>query len=249
MIINSKPYEEVHYFVPAAAAPAAADGILTVTTGVTFKMNEIDKVDDAVATDPGDPHTGTITLQGGVTAGAEYVLGITGRHRDSSGILPISAKIFVTAVPTPSLTTVAAQIVAAINAKLGYAFASNVAGVITLAENVNGPSFKAALYTNDPAANTALHNLLVTVPGLYPSGLQTDVQALLPNVPPASISGPCDLCVVWTKKFRTDGGVEKQKNYLWCLGAGDAAAIKTAVTIGPTNAGDQSGPAQTIDVV
>ena len=249
MIINRKPYEEVHYFVPAAAAPAAVDGILTVTTGVTFKMNEIDKVEDAVADTAGLPHRGTITLAGGVTAGAEYVLGITSRHRDSSGILPVSVKVFVPAVPTPTLNSVALLIAAAINAKLGYAFASVVAGTITLTEEVNGPGFKAALYTNDPAASTAGHNLTVTQVGVYPSGLQADVRALLPNVPAASITGNCHLSVVWTKKFRTDGGVEKQKNYLWCRTAGDAAAVKTAVTTGALTTPAEIAAVQQIDVV
>lgn len=245
--ILRKPYEEVHYFVPAAAAPAAADGILTIYTGITFKMNEIDKVDAAVATTAGLAHTGTVTLTGGVTAGKEYVLGITARHRDSSGILPITARIFVPAGGGITLTTVAAQICAAINAKLGFTFATNAAGVITLTENVNGPSFKASLWTNDTAA-TGTGLLTVTQAGVYPSGLQADVQALVPNaVIPV---GGCDLCVVWTKKYRTDGSVEKQKNYLWCTaGSGDATAVKTAVTIGDTSAADESGAAQTIDVV
>ena len=246
--ILRKPYEEVHYFVPAAAAPAAADGILTIYTGITFKMNEIDKVDAAVATTAGLAHTGTITLTGGVTAGKEYVLGITARHRDSSGILPITARIFVPAGGGITLTTVAAQICAAINAKLGFTFATNAAGVITLTENVNGPSFKASLWTNDTAA-TGTGLLTVTQAGVYPSGLIADVQALLPNVPPANISANCALSVVWSKKFRTDGSVEHQKNYLWCIALADAQAVKTAVTIGDTSAGDESGAAQTIDVV
>jgi hypothetical protein len=245
--ILRKPYEEVYHFVPAAATPAAADGLLTVTASIVFKMNEIDKIEDAVATVAGTAQARAITLTGGVTAGAEYVVSITSRNRNSLGVHPVTARIRVPLTGTISLTTVAAQLAAAINKVMGFTMAVSAGALLTLTENELGPSFKANLWTDDPLA-TATGNIAQTVAPVYPVGLQADVQALLPHIPAANITGNCAKVVVWTKRFRPDGSVEPQKNTLFCIQLADAQAVKAAAVIGDTSATDESTAAQMIDV-
>lgn len=243
MAILAYPHETVNLFALAAGAPAASLGVLTLNDmlGTTIPMREIDRVEAVVSTTAGAARVGAITLAGTVTAGQVYRTALFGiNHPD------ISNQALYSQIVSPigaTVTTIAAAICAAFNARQNLVVATNVAGVITFTGVNFGQSFQASIWTEDPAATVSA--LVVSVAGTYPSGRLAAMQALFPNFTPTTNS---DKIVVWRSWKAVDGTVRLIKYNCYFEGAGDAAAVLAAVNIPATDTVDAQAMAQLIQI-
>lgn len=248
MAIVRFPHEEPHLLVVAAAVPAAADGILTVSTTISYPMSTIDKV-EVIANTAGTARVVTLTPSAGAwTAGSTIRIAISGYTNGLQSTHPQYCTVKVPVGGFANATAACNAIRAAINARFDYVVATGAATVIITGASTGlniGKSFIVQTFTDDPARTIAG---VVTTAGVAPRGTAAQVQALLPQ---HTITLPHNLVKIHRRLTGDDGTSRKQVVHLWVdysTTATLAQDIADAVTIGDTSAADESGAAQVIAV-
>jgi hypothetical protein len=214
--INRKPYEVIDLFVPAAATPAAANGLLTIYNETVIPVTEIDRVENVEAPTAGTAHEVDITFSftGGattVTANAEVVIGIFGFSAGHRGAHPTSVKYVKAPTGTTTLNQLRDWYIQAVNdRKMGITATSGGAGIVTLTFDEPGISFKVQTFTDDPTLGIATAVIATAGEAI---GQQAALAALFPHL---TIPGNCSRVRVW-RTFKTDSSdVRKALYNIYC---------------------------------
>jgi len=237
MSLKSSRPSIVPLFIPAGAAIANANGLVTVadsTTGIsqTFKKSDIVRVEAAENATAGVAHVVPQTLSGAVANGDNNTLSILGWDNGRNGFQPITVNVKQpTTGATLSLTQLAAAFALAINLKNIGITASSSGAVLTLTANTPGPRFTTSFASTGATVST----IGSVTAGVYPVGQVAYLQEVIPHHA-ALITVECARTKVLMDYDDRDGGRNKVEYHLYwgdtTTGASptDGVAFAAAVT-------------------